>query len=77
MREATAKVADYAGQLHHIRWDALVAALAPWIEHGVNVAAGADLRADAPPRTPRITYEDAYTPNPLPLEDEDEDEDGP
>lgn len=69
MRQATEKVAGYAGPTHRIRWERLAEDLEPWIDHGVEVGAGADLVEAAPGPVPRIHYVEGHVPDPLPLED--------
>ncbi|MDA1193953.1 MAG: DUF309 domain-containing protein [Planctomycetota bacterium] len=41
MQTATEKTAHYGGETYGINWPGLQAALAPWIEYGTRVAAGA------------------------------------
>jgi hypothetical protein len=70
MRSAAERAGGYAGDTCGLDFEALWAALRPWIAHGERVAAGADLRAAAPGTPPAIRYLAGVVPAPFPLEEE-------
>jgi len=70
VREGRAKAASYAGDTFHLRFDRLLADMAPWFDHADRVDAGAPLVEGSPPAPPRLLFESAYEPDPLPLEED-------
>jgi hypothetical protein len=68
VRSAAERAGGYAGDTSGIDFQALWAALRPWIAHGERVGAGAALSAGAPEAVPPIVYLPGTVPAPLPFD---------
>ena len=73
MRSAAERCSHHDAGKERIDFERLRQDLEPWHAHAARVAAGADLRAGAPP-LPKIAYRPGNAPDPLPPEPEEPEE---